>query len=84
LGASTFGAFKNIMDKARLLNLLAGEFHPCIALNAKGFVGLNKWLDHGSPGENEKAVTQIVCSGFDRVPCGEPIQKNAASRVRPK
>ena len=68
LGASTFGAFKNIKDEARLLNRLAEKFHLGIALDAEGSVGLNEWLDHGSPRDNEKAVSLATCTGFARVP----------------
>ena len=75
LGASTFGAFKNIMDEARLFNLLAGKFHLSIALNAKRFVGLDKWLDHGSPSDNEKAVSLATCGGSIACLNGKPNSK---------
>jgi len=75
LGASTLGAFKHIMDEARLFNLLAGKFHLSIALNAKRFVGLDKWLDHGSPSDNEKAVSLATCGGSIACLNGKPNSK---------
>ena len=44
LSAPASGALKNIMDKARLLDLLARESHLSIASSAERIV--SKWLDH--------------------------------------
>jgi len=44
LSAPASRALKNIMDKARLLDLLARESHLSIASNAERIV--SKWLDH--------------------------------------
>jgi hypothetical protein len=67
LGASTFWAFKNIMDEARFLDFLAGKFHPGIALNAEGFVGLYKWLDHVAILAKRKTRILHKCRGLSRV-----------------
>jgi hypothetical protein len=67
LGASTFGALKNIMDESRFLDFLAGKFHPGNALNAEGFVGLYKWLDHVAILAKRKTRVLHKCRGVSRV-----------------
>jgi hypothetical protein len=67
LGASTFRALKNIVDETRSLDFLAGEFHPGIALNAEGFVGLYKWLDHVAILAKRKTRILHKCRGLSRV-----------------